>query len=47
MATITLELPEDLAVRLDPLRERLPELLSHLVDFASTERKFVLIIAFI
>lgn len=42
MATITLELPEELAVRLDPLRDRLPELLSQLLDSASAEKKFVL-----
>src|SRR6185295_3992408 len=42
MTTITLELPEDLAVRLDPLRDRLPELLSQLLDLESAERKFTL-----
>jgi hypothetical protein len=42
MATITLELPEELAVRLDPLRDRLPELLSQLLDTASAEKKFIL-----
>src|SRR5712691_10474505 len=42
MTTITLELPEDLAVRLDPLRERLPELLSQLLDSESAEKKFTL-----
>jgi hypothetical protein len=35
MATITLEIPEELAVRLDPLRDRLPELLSQLLDSES------------
>lgn len=39
MATITLELPEELAVRLDPLRDRLPALLSQLLDSASAEKK--------
>ena len=42
MATITLELPEELAVRLDPLRDRLPELLSQLLDSASAEKKLTL-----
>lgn len=42
MATITLELSEELAVRLDPLRDRLPELLSQLLDSASTEKKLTL-----
>jgi hypothetical protein len=42
MTTITLELPEDLAVRLDPLRDRLPELLSQLLDSKSEEKKFTL-----
>jgi DNA-binding LytR/AlgR family response regulator len=42
MATITLELPEELAVRLDPLRDRLPELLSQLLDAASAEKKLTL-----
>lgn len=42
MATITLEIPEELAVRLDPLRARLPEILSQLLDSASTEKKFML-----
>jgi len=42
MTTITLELPEDLAVRLDPLRDRLPELLSQLLDSKSAEKKFTL-----
>jgi predicted transcriptional regulator len=28
MTTITLELPEELVVRLDPLRDQLPELLA-------------------
>ena len=42
MTTITLELPEDLAVRLDPLRDRLPELLSQLLDSESAEKKFML-----
>jgi hypothetical protein len=42
MTTITLELPEDLAVRLDPLRDRLPELLSQLLDSESAEKKFTL-----
>jgi hypothetical protein len=40
MATITLEIPEELAVRLDPLRDRLPELLSQLLDSESAEKKF-------
>ena len=42
MTTITLELPEDLAVRLDPLHNRLPELLSQLLDSKSAEKKFTL-----
>src|SRR5260221_14448378 len=42
MATITLELPEELAVRLDPLRDQLPQLLSQLLDSASAEKKFTL-----
>ena len=42
MATITLEIPEELAVQLDPLRDRLPELLSQLLDSASTEKKLTL-----
>lgn len=42
MVTITLELPEELAVRLDPLRDRLPELLSQLLDAASAEKKLTL-----
>ena len=42
MTTITLELPEDLAVRLAPLRDRLPELLSQLLDSESAEKKFAL-----
>lgn len=42
MATITLELPEELAVRLDPLRDRLPELLSQWLDSESAEKKFTL-----
>src|SRR5258708_2633416 len=39
MVTIILELPEELAVRLDPLRDRLPELLSQLLDSASEKKK--------
>ena len=42
MATITLELPEELALRLDPLRDRLPELLSQLLDSTSAEKKLML-----
>ena len=42
MTTITLELPEELAVRLAPLRNRLPELLSQLLDSESAEKKFTL-----
>ena len=42
MVMITLELPEELAVRLDPLRDRLPELLSQLLDAASAEKKLTL-----
>lgn len=42
MATITLEIPEELAVRLDPLRDRLPELFSQLLDSAYAEKKFTL-----
>ncbi|MGE0824350.1 MAG: hypothetical protein AB7G75_14045 [Candidatus Binatia bacterium] len=42
MATITLEIPEELAVRLDPLRERLPELLAQLLDAVSAEKKLTL-----
>jgi hypothetical protein len=40
MATITLEIPEELAVRLGPLRDRLPALLSQLLDADPAERKF-------
>ena len=42
MATIPLEIPEELAVRLDPLRDRLPELLSQLLASESAEKKFTL-----
>jgi len=42
MATITLELPEELAVRLAPLRDRLPELLSQLLDSDPAAKKFTL-----
>ena len=42
MVTITLEIPEELAVRLDPLRDRLPELLSQLLASESAEKKFTL-----
>jgi hypothetical protein len=42
MATITLEVPEELAIRLDPLRDRLPELLAPLLDSESAEKKFTL-----
>jgi hypothetical protein len=42
MATITLEVPEELAIRLRPLRDRLPELLAQLVDSESAEKKFTL-----
>ena len=42
MATITLEIPEELAVRLGPLRDRLPALLSQLLDADPAERKFTL-----
>jgi hypothetical protein len=42
MATTTLELPEELAVRLGPLRDRLPELLSQFLDSASAEKKLTL-----
>ena len=42
MTTITLELPEELAARLAPLRDRLPELLSQLLDSESAEKKFTL-----
>ena len=41
MATITLEVPEELVVRLGPLRDRLPELLSQLLDLESAEKKFM------
>jgi hypothetical protein len=40
MATITLEIPEELAVRLGPLRDRLPALLSQLLDSDLAEKKF-------
>ena len=39
MTTITLEIPDELAVRLDPLRERLPELLSRVLAIAPAEAK--------
>lgn len=39
MTTITLEIPDELAVRLDPLRERLPELLLHVLAFEPGEAK--------
>jgi hypothetical protein len=39
MTTITLEIPDELAVRLDPLRERLPELLSHVLALTPPEAK--------
>jgi hypothetical protein len=42
MVMITLELPEELAVWLDPLRDRLPELLSQFLDAASAEKKLTL-----
>lgn len=42
MATMTLDLPEELAVRLDPLRDRLPKLLSQLLDAESAAKKFTL-----
>jgi hypothetical protein len=42
MTTITLELPEELAIRLAPLHDRLPELLSHLLDSESAEKKLTL-----
>lgn len=39
---MTLEILEELAVRLDPLRDRLPELLSQLVDARFAAKKFTL-----
>ncbi len=42
MTTITLEVPEELAIRLSPLRDRLPALLAQLVESASAEKKFML-----
>lgn len=42
MTTITLELPEELVGRLDPLRDRLPELIAQLLDAESAAKKFTL-----
>src|SRR5262249_785553 len=42
MATITLEIPEELVIRLDPLSDRLAELLFPLFDSASAEKKLTL-----
>ena len=38
MTTITLEIPETLANRLAPLRDKLPQILSTALDLCSTER---------
>lgn len=39
MTTITLEVPDELAARLDPLRDRLPELLSKLLESRQADRE--------
>jgi len=38
MTTITVEVPDDLAARLDPLRDHLPALLSEVLNSGTGER---------
>ena len=38
MTTITLEVPDELAARINALRDRLPDLLSHVLELSSAEK---------